>query len=219
MSTPAGWYDDGQGAQRWWDGAQWTEHVQPAVAETAPPPPANATGTDPATPAAASAEPPRRSRLWVLWVVLGVVAVLLVALAAVLVPMLVGLFSPGSASNDAERGAVASVELLDEAWDDADCDAYFAATTEAMRGDYGYTDCAGFVSAAEALDETTDDYEIAITSIETLSDGSVSVTTSETYTTSVDEEGNTLSPPEPREDILTYTVIPRGDGWAIDLIE
>ncbi len=26
MSTPAGWYDDGSGRQRWWDGAQWTEN-------------------------------------------------------------------------------------------------------------------------------------------------------------------------------------------------
>ena len=29
MSTkPPGWYDDGRGALRWWDGTQWTEHVQ-----------------------------------------------------------------------------------------------------------------------------------------------------------------------------------------------
>src|SRR5688572_29281016 len=29
MATkPPGWYDDGRGALRWWDGAQWTEHVQ-----------------------------------------------------------------------------------------------------------------------------------------------------------------------------------------------
>ncbi len=27
-TTPPGWYDDGRGALRWWDGAQWTEHVQ-----------------------------------------------------------------------------------------------------------------------------------------------------------------------------------------------
>lgn len=29
MSTPAGWYDDGSGRQRWWDGQQWTEHFAP----------------------------------------------------------------------------------------------------------------------------------------------------------------------------------------------
>lgn len=26
-TTPPGWYDDGHGALRWWDGAAWTEHV------------------------------------------------------------------------------------------------------------------------------------------------------------------------------------------------
>lgn len=28
-TTPPGWYPDGQGGQRWWDGTQWTEHTQP----------------------------------------------------------------------------------------------------------------------------------------------------------------------------------------------
>lgn len=27
--TQAGWYDDGSGAMRWWDGQQWTDQVQP----------------------------------------------------------------------------------------------------------------------------------------------------------------------------------------------
>ncbi|GAA1516148.1 DUF2510 domain-containing protein [Nocardioides humi] len=31
-ATPAGWYPDGQGGQRWWDGTQWTEHTQPPAA-------------------------------------------------------------------------------------------------------------------------------------------------------------------------------------------
>lgn len=28
----AGWYDDGSGAMRWWDGQIWTDHVQPPTA-------------------------------------------------------------------------------------------------------------------------------------------------------------------------------------------
>ena len=39
-STPPGWYDDGNGALRWWDGAQWTEHV--ATPDAAPAVPADA---------------------------------------------------------------------------------------------------------------------------------------------------------------------------------
>lgn len=31
MAEP-GWYEDAQGVMRWWDGEQWTEHVQPAAA-------------------------------------------------------------------------------------------------------------------------------------------------------------------------------------------
>ena len=28
LSSPPGWYDDGSGKQRWWDGSQWTEQFQ-----------------------------------------------------------------------------------------------------------------------------------------------------------------------------------------------
>jgi len=31
---PAGWYDDGSGTQRYWDGSTWTEHVVPAAEAT-----------------------------------------------------------------------------------------------------------------------------------------------------------------------------------------
>ncbi len=40
MSTPSapppGWYDDGTGRQRWWDGVQWTSHYAPAPVTTYP---------------------------------------------------------------------------------------------------------------------------------------------------------------------------------------
>lgn len=31
-NTQAGWYDDGSGTMRWWDGTAWTEQVQPPAA-------------------------------------------------------------------------------------------------------------------------------------------------------------------------------------------
>lgn len=35
MTTPAGWYDDGSGNLRWWDGQQWTAHVRSGPQPTA----------------------------------------------------------------------------------------------------------------------------------------------------------------------------------------
>ena len=43
--TPAGWYDDGSGRHRWWDGAQWTEHF----ADQQPPQVVDAAGAIAAT--------------------------------------------------------------------------------------------------------------------------------------------------------------------------
>lgn len=37
MSTPAGWYDDGSGRQRWWDGSQWTDRYATVGADAGTP--------------------------------------------------------------------------------------------------------------------------------------------------------------------------------------
>src|SRR3954451_15271243 len=33
-NTHAGWYDDGTGSKRWWDGEKWTDDVQPPQVAT-----------------------------------------------------------------------------------------------------------------------------------------------------------------------------------------
>jgi Domain of unknown function (DUF4352)/Protein of unknown function (DUF2510) len=38
VSTPAGWYPQPDGQQRYWDGEQWTAHFAPGAAPVAPPP-------------------------------------------------------------------------------------------------------------------------------------------------------------------------------------
>lgn len=45
MTTPnAGWYDDGSGRQRWWDGSQWTDQYQPSATPAPPTPGASVRG-------------------------------------------------------------------------------------------------------------------------------------------------------------------------------
>jgi hypothetical protein len=60
MTTPAGWYDDGSGSLRWWDGQQWTGHVRTvahAPTPSAAPEPQSASAVpEPQSPAVA-AEP------------------------------------------------------------------------------------------------------------------------------------------------------------------
>lgn len=208
MSTPPGWYDDRHGSMRWWDGAQWTDQIAPPAPEGAPAP-------EPVPDAAAA---PRRSRLWILWVALGGFVLLVIVAAAILVPML--LVAIGSASDPAadgdEAAAVDTVELYDEAWREADCTAYQRATTLALRDAVGYPDCPGFVVAAEEFGDSVDEYELEVTSVQTLQDGTVSVSTRETYLAVTDENGQPFPTPEPAEDLFVYTVIPLDGGWVID---
>lgn len=62
----AGWYDDGTGQVRWWDGDGWTDHVAPASAVPSSTPAATVSVTRepepaaPAAPAAAAAPEPLR---------------------------------------------------------------------------------------------------------------------------------------------------------------
>jgi len=65
-SVPPGWYPDGQGGQRWWDGVRWTEHTQPDAPEETPDLHSAQTQVAPhqpggATPFTPPAQPPQQS--------------------------------------------------------------------------------------------------------------------------------------------------------------
>ncbi|MDN4477224.1 DUF2510 domain-containing protein [Demequina sp. SYSU T00039] len=121
-SPAPGWYPDGHGALRWWDGSAWTEHVQqPAVAP----------------------RPARRTGLWI-GVAAAAIALVVgvgVVVALVLVPALIGAGEASDATGapvavaSADERAVADAyaDYLD-AWYANDCAAEAALTTAAYRG-------------------------------------------------------------------------------------
>jgi hypothetical protein len=164
-----------------------------------------------------SATEPRKSKLWILWVVLGVVLLGIVIAAAVVVPLLLlnAATSGGSVDSDDERAAVAAVELYDEAWQDADCDAFTRSTTEQFRESSGFGDCDSFVAEAQLFDDNFDDYELAIGDVVT-EDGSIRVTTTESFVTLLDDEGQPVETPAPGTAVYHYVVVPVDGGWAID---
>jgi hypothetical protein len=294
-TTPPGWYDDGHGALRWWDGQQWTEHVaapdpeiegatapteadivaaheagetgageprtaEPALAAPAPAPaevdPATALGlgvppaaATPAYPPYATDQPqgaypggypedgsagafsaatePRKSKLWILWVVLGVVMLGIVVAAAIVIPLLLlGAATGGSSgapsgvtpSGADEEAAVAAVELYDDAWQDVDCDAYLASTSEDFRAGSGLADCTSFQDTASNFAASVQDYVVTVTDI-TSEGGQIVVGTTETYDAVLDDEGEPLDPPQPQEVEYEYTVIDVDGAWVIDVLE
>ncbi|MHC2998247.1 DUF2510 domain-containing protein [Microbacterium sp. HJ5] len=283
-TTPPGWYDDGHGALRWWDGTNWTEHVAapdpegaeagdvPTEAEivaaseaeagaraesqrvgaevdaatalgfgvppvgASPEYPAAAThpdhpqgaypggyaGAEGAVGAFSAATQPRKSNLWILWVVLGVVMLGIVIAAAIVIPLIfLGLSTSGSSGSSVdpsgadEQAAVAAVELYDEAWQNADCDAYTESTTESFREVSQLPDCPSFEASASDFASSVEDYVVTVTGIE--SDGeSILVSTTETYAALFDEEGSELDPPQPEAVDYEYTLIAVDGGWVID---
>ncbi|MDW4571720.1 DUF2510 domain-containing protein [Microbacterium sp. M3] len=194
------------------------EYAQPGYAQGAYPDPAYQAGAATGGAFAAATEP-RKSKLWIVWVVLGVVLLGVVIAATVLIPLLILSASAGGGAGAAgqsadERAAASAVEEYDAAWQDGDCDGFTAATSDDFRALNGFTDCTAFEADAEAFDANFDDYVVTITEVETQG-SQIAVTTRETYTALIDENGEPTDP-TPGATVYHYTLVAADGGWVID---
>ena len=265
MTTASpGWYDDGHGAIRWWDGANWTDHVaeqagdrsaeQPTAvtvplypgaqspAAPVPPfiPPDGHAAPYPSHRHDAFAEPaePSTSRMWVVWVILGVVVVGVVVALALLTPILLAGFATGSSPSPApstppstapssapsitesgeaqvegapsaadQEAAVDAVERHNQSWLTGDCDAYFATTTEEFRTTIMQVDdCETFAIESRLFAGQVDDYQTTIGEVETIG-SAIAVSTTESYTSRYDAEGNQTDEPTNYQDRYEYILL------------
>lgn len=118
MTTPAGWYDDGSGRQRYWDGSQWTDQFAGEQAAPAPAAPqAQPAGMAPAYSVGQDVQPKKKSRLG-LWIGLGIGGFVLLVGGAItaFVFLVVGV----------TQGPRDAFHELADAWRSGDCAAEYA---------------------------------------------------------------------------------------------
>lgn len=109
MSMPAGWYDDGSGRQRWWDGTRWTDQFGPAQGASAPDAPVQAAPVTPRVPVLGFVGLGLAVVGTILACIPAVFFIGLIVLLAGFVLSLVGLFRKGEAKWPSIVGAVLSV--------------------------------------------------------------------------------------------------------------
>lgn len=232
---PPGWYDDGRGALRWWDGAQWTEHAAIPDAEGTGPAedggleelPVELRGdesdefADGASGAFGAATESKKSKLWIVWAVLGVVLLAIVIAIAVVVPLLFlnhATRAPSVAPEGAdETAAVAAVHQYNDAWLEGDCDDYTEVTTAAFRDAQSILDCEAFEEASRFFADSVEDYSVTVTGIEG-DETTITVSTTDVYGTHLDENGAISERTRSLTDRFTYILVPSGTGWAIDSV-
>lgn len=277
MTTPPpGWYDDGRGERRWWDGAAWTGHVATPPADrtvaqpTAPTVPLRAedqAGPAPVPPyTPPESRPPDalpqygpqtltperpRSMMWGVWVGLGVVVLGVIVALAFLTPALLNGFTAGvspaatpsnaasgapssapssappttdssedpvaGGPSDADRqAAVDAVNRHNASWLTGDCDAYLATTTEQFRSAVMLVpDCESFDTESRLFAGQVDGYETTIGDVEVVG-SAVVVSTTETYTSGYDVDGNPTDEPVAYEDRYEYILVSENGRWVID---
>ncbi|GMA29698.1 DUF2510 domain-containing protein [Arenivirga flava] len=219
-----GWYDDGTGRLRWWDGAAWSgdvldpapadpirslrverhdDDVDPVVAWARQQAAAQEAAAPVATPdsAALRARPRRRALPWVLGGLLG--AIVLAGAGGAVLAM------SGAVGDPVDPGAASVVDAYNELWAGGACETAGSVGTAAFIADLGWDDCALLADSQRSFLQSYEDYRVTVD--ETSVQGELAwVDTSERYRVPGDEEE--------RIDTYRYELVCEGDAWLIDSI-
>ena len=114
-----------------------------------------------------------------------------------------------------ERAAVETIRSYNQAWVDADCDAYMATTTESFRIDLNVNGCAGFAPAARSYSEGVANFENTPTDIERPSMQAMEIKVHETYDSLTDVDGQPLEEPFLIDEYWVYTLLLVDGAWVI----
>lgn len=206
-TTPPGWYDDGQGGRRWWDGTAWAApgqgpaetpgfqsyEQQPSYAAQQPsgPPPAYA----PQQPY--GQQPPASKKRTGL--IIGIVAALVLIGGGILAAVLLLGGSDGPSSGD----PAATVQAFVDAARDGDCDAIDDLLTAEGRTQFPEGDCEEGLDAA-AQDEGMDPDDVDIEVGDATEDGDTAIVPV------------TYQAPDTEEFAIDYTLVKQDGEWLID---
>ena len=166
MATAPGWYDDGSGTQRWWDGTQWTAHQAPAQASAPqyPQAPAQQVAQYPQGYAASqnlSNYAPKGPRNKGLLVVAGIVGGVVIVTGIVLAVVLAG--GVGSSPEATVKSHVA-------AFSRGDCEAAVELTSDYYQ-EYTGTGAEDYCDDPDVQDLYNEDETLSVTEIESEVDG------------------------------------------------
>jgi hypothetical protein len=233
-TTPHGWYDDGQGATRWWDGSRWTDHTLPGAARH----PGQRTQESLAQITAQAVVTPSapKSQVWTIWVIAGLILTCATVGLILLTPPLMtaltsGSGTPGVAPTDPtgpesaedsnraddslapadEQAAIEAVEEHDWAWLDGNCNAYFETTTERFRRDViQITDCDAFAAEVRQKAEA-EPFMATVVKVEPIG-SAIGVFRIESYVTRLDDTADETEEP------VTYVhvLVSENGRWVID---
>ena len=118
-------------------------------------------------------------------------------------------------ANENERAAVDAIRGYNQAWVEADCDAYMATTTESFRVALNVNGCAGFAPAARGYSEGVANFENTPTDIERPSLQSMQIKVHETYDSLTDVDGQPLEEPFLVDEYWVYTLLLVDGAWVI----